>query len=564
MVMVAAKSLPAGHFIKAEDLAWQSWPDQNTPPAYMVQGAVAPDVIVGSVVRNGIAQGEPITDVRIVKKGDRGFLAAVLAPGFRAITVQLQANAGLSGLVIPGDRVDLILTMTLPAAGKDAVERRVSETALQDIRVIAVDQRLDDQATDAPTAKTTTLEVTPKQAEIVTLLTDMGKLSMTLRSVGSAENDALAHEPSITWDNEATDLPFLKHRQTAATGNPGGNDAVSVMRGTAKSVVDFPTGIARDVDVGKGVILRLDRPAGNVFVADPNVADVQIKSPTVIYLLGKAAGTTTLFALDKQDQVLLNSPVEVHSDNLGLQRALQQLIPGTDVRARSVNDSIVLEGTVKSAAEGDDIRKIAARYVPNDKQLVNEMQLAAPNQINLHVRIAEVSRNVVKQFGIDWFTAANTGAAAFGLVTGGTAVAAASTNVTKIAPFLPGFNSGSTAPQFFNTQGSALIGSGSPGNLFGGVKVGSKSVDALVTALEDEGLVTMLAEPNLTAVSGQKASFLAGGEFPVPVPQSGTGGGAVVTIDYKQFGVSLSFLATVLSGNRISLHVAPEVSHIDP
>src|SRR5665213_927351 len=250
MVMVAAKSLPAGHFIKAEDLAWQSWPDQNTPPAYMVQGAVAPDMIVGSVVRNGIAQGEPITDIRIVKKGDRGFLAAVLAPGFRAITVQLQPNAGLSGLVIPGDRVDLILTMTLPAAGKDAVERRVSETALQDIRVIAVDQRLDDQSTDAPTAKTTTLEVTPKQAEIVTLLTDMGKLSMTLRSVGSAENDALAHEPSITWDNEATDLPFLKHRQTAATGNPGGNDAVSVMRGTAKSVVDFSTGIARETGDG--------------------------------------------------------------------------------------------------------------------------------------------------------------------------------------------------------------------------------------------------------------------------------------------------------------------------
>jgi len=334
--------------------------------------------------------------------------------------------------------------------------------------------------------------------------------------------------------------------------------ALAPARLMAATSVIAPTGMLLDVDVGKGVILRLDRPAGNVFVADPNVADVQIKSPTVIYLLGKAAGTTTLFALDKQDQVLLNSPVSVHSDNMGLQRALQQLIPGTDVRARSINDSIVLEGTVQSAAEGDDIRKIAAHYVPNDKQLVNKMQLAAPNQINLHVRIAEVSRNVVKQFGIDWFTAANTGVAAFGLVTGGTAIAAASSTGTKIAPTVPG-----SATTFFNTQGSALLGSGSPSNLFGGVKVGSKSIDALVTALEDEGLITMLAEPNLTAVSGQKASFLAGGEFPVPVPQSGTGGGAVVTIDYKQFGVSLSFLATVLSGNRISLHVEPEVSQID-
>jgi len=344
--------------------------------------------------------------------------------------------------------------------------------------------------------------------------------------------------------------------------------ALAPARLMAATSVIAPTGMLLDVDVGKGIILRLDRPAGNIFVADPTIADVQIKSPTVIYLLGKAAGTTTLFALDKQDQVLLNSPVEVHSDNLGLQRALQQLIPGTDVKARSVNDSIVLEGTVKSAAEGDDIRKIAARYVPNDKQLVNEMQLAAPNQINLHVRIAEVSRNVVKQFGIDWFNAATTaGGAAFGLVTGGTAIAAASSTVTKIAPSALPVLPGSTAPPFFNTQGSALLGSGAPSNLYGGTKVSGGGVTAningLITALEDEGLITMLAEPNLTAVSGQKASFLAGGEFPVPVPQSGTGGGAVVTIDYKQFGVSLSFIATVLGGNRISLHVEPEVSQID-
>jgi pilus assembly protein CpaC len=322
-----------------------------------------------------------------------------------------------------------------------------------------------------------------------------------------------------------------------------------------------PTGVPLSLEPGKGIILRLERPAGNIFVADPAIADVQVKSPTVVYVVGKTPGTTTLFALDKQDQVLLNSQIEVRADTGSLQRAMQQLLPGTAATVRSVNDSIVLEGSVKSAAEGDDLRKIAARYVTDDKQVVNKLKIDAPNQVNLRVRVAEVSRSVEKQFGIDWFDAANTGAAAFGLVTGGTAITAATSSASAVAPFLPGFNSSSATPQFFNTQGTGLLG-GTTSNLYGGVNVGSKSINALVTALENEGLITVLAEPNLTAVSGQKASFLAGGQFPVPVPQS-SGGGTVITIDYKSFGVSLAFVATVLGDNRISLHVEPEVSQID-
>jgi len=240
MVLVASKPLPAGHFLKADDFAWQSWPDQNVARSYMLQGVVSADTLVGSVVKSGIAAGEPITDLRIVKKGDRGFLAAVLTPGFRAITVQMQSNTGLSGLVIPGDRVDLILTMGVPGASKDSPERKVSETVLEDIRVLAVDQRMDDQSSDATMARTTTLEVTPKQAEIVTLLTEMGKLSLTLRSIGTAENDAQDHQPTVTWDNEATELPFLGRH----AGAPTQSAKIEVYRGSNKSSVDFSTGIA--------------------------------------------------------------------------------------------------------------------------------------------------------------------------------------------------------------------------------------------------------------------------------------------------------------------------------
>ncbi|MDE2227734.1 MAG: type II and III secretion system protein family protein [Alphaproteobacteria bacterium] len=318
-----------------------------------------------------------------------------------------------------------------------------------------------------------------------------------------------------------------------------------------------PNGQLISLASGKGVILRLDRPAGNIFVADPKIADIEVKSPTIIYLVGKAAGTTTLFALDKEDHVLINSPIEVHADAVDLQRALNQLVPGTKVAVRPVDNSIVLEGPVKSPAEGEDIRQIAARYVPDPKQLVNNMQLVAPNQVSLHVRVAEISRSVEKQFGIDWQNAYNNGAVAFGLVTAGTSVIANST-VTRLIPALPG-----STVNGFNTQATAIQGGATVNNIFGGGRIGSKSINGLVTALENQGLITILAEPNLTAVSGQKASFLAGGEFPVPVPQSGTGGSAVVTIDYKKFGVSLSFVATIINNGRISLHVEPEVSQID-
>jgi pilus assembly protein CpaB len=207
----------------------------------MIEGAVNSDALIGSVVKSGIGAGEPITDTRIVKKGDRGFLAAILTPGFRAITVQMQSNTGLSGLVIPGDRVDLILTMGVPSATKDTPERKVSETVLEDIRVLAVDQRMDDQSSDATMARTTTLEVTPKQAEVVTLLTEMGKLSMTLRSVGSAENDAQPHQPTVTWDSEATELPFLGRHTPSG---PTQSSKIEVFRGANKSSVDFSTGVA--------------------------------------------------------------------------------------------------------------------------------------------------------------------------------------------------------------------------------------------------------------------------------------------------------------------------------
>ena len=335
-----------------------------------------------------------------------------------------------------------------------------------------------------------------------------------------------------------------------------------------------PNGAPINLDVSKGLIIRLERPCASVFVADPDIADVQLKSPTVLYIMGKGAGETTIYAVDQQDAVLLNSRVEVRQDIDRLQREIQQIDSTDKVKAKAVDDSIVLEGTVKDAAEGDDIRKIAARYVADPAQLVNKLTLASPNQIDLQVRVAEVQRTVLKQFGVQWWNAEQGAAAAFGMVNAEQAIIptaqfaqSAGTNVSKIVPTLPGTSlSGANLSNCcaFNTETPTQIGNGINNNLFGGVHAGQVSINALVDALAQNGLITILAEPDLVTVSGQKASFLAGGEFPVPVPQSGTGSTAAITIDWKQFGVSLNFTPTILADGRIALHVAPEVSELAP
>jgi pilus assembly protein CpaC len=337
------------------------------------------------------------------------------------------------------------------------------------------------------------------------------------------------------------------------------------------SQVVTPTGAPITLDVSKGVIIRLDRPCSSVFVADPDIADVQLKSPTVLYVMGKGAGSTTIYAVDQQDAVLLNSLVEVHQDVDRLARDIHQIDPSGRVQAKAVDDSIVLEGNVKDAAQGDDIRKIVARYVANPAQIVNKLKIDAPNQINLQVRVAEVQRNVLKQFGVNWFNIEQSGVAAFGMVTATNAIAPLSSGGSggsvKIVPPLAGASLSTANPTSccgFNTPTQTLIGNATNNNLTASYRNGDFLINSVVDALAQNGLITILAEPNLVTVSGQKASFLAGGEFPIPIAQSGTGNSAAITIDWKQFGVSINFTPTILADGRIALHVAPEVSELAP
>jgi len=220
MVLVAKGNLAAGQFVRAENLRWQPWPADGIAPSYIVQGQRQLEDFIGAVVRSGLGDGEPVTETRLVRPRDRGFLAAVLDPGYRAITVNVTPASGIAGFIYPGDHVDVIVTLQVQSEEKDPAnpnrtkthENRASETVLRDIRVLALDQRVDDQARDvAPKAASlATLQVTPKQAEVIAVVAAVGQVSLSLRSLARDEAEAAAdstrQQLSYTFDSEATRL----------------------------------------------------------------------------------------------------------------------------------------------------------------------------------------------------------------------------------------------------------------------------------------------------------------------------------------------------------------------
>ncbi len=214
-VLVARNAILRGQILKPQDLSWQVWPEGGIDKNYILHGTRTPESFAGWVARDPLAAGEPISDAKIVSPGSRGFLAAVLRPGMRAVSVPVTATSGISGFVFPGDQVDILITHQLPVIGGNAgeLEHKAAETVLHDVRVIGVDQKLDSKNGEALVAHTATLEVTPKQSEIIAVATEMGKLSLSLRSLVASptENstpDAVAsdNQGTFTLDSEVSQL----------------------------------------------------------------------------------------------------------------------------------------------------------------------------------------------------------------------------------------------------------------------------------------------------------------------------------------------------------------------
>jgi pilus assembly protein CpaB len=190
-VLVAKGNLPAGTFIKEEDVSWQKWPTDGVNDSYLLEGSDLTNV-VGAVVRRGITAGEPITEAQIARPGDRGFLAAVLTPGMRAISIDVNEPSSVAGLVFPGDRIDVLLNMqfTIQQIGADGAQETsqyrpmTSETVLENVRLLATDRNLNDIEGEAKKINTVTIEVTPKQAEMIKVAASMGQLALSLRGLG--------------------------------------------------------------------------------------------------------------------------------------------------------------------------------------------------------------------------------------------------------------------------------------------------------------------------------------------------------------------------------------------
>ena len=208
-ILVAKSELSVGQFVRADHLRWAPWPDDALAPVHVVQGQRSLEEFVGAVARSRMNPGEPVTDSRLVSPNNAGFLAAVLEPGYRAVSVSVNVTSGISGFVFPGDRVDLILTHIIPqeaGPGGRTQERRASETVLDDIRVLAIDQKLDSKPGEPVIARTVTFEVTPKQSERIALAADMGKLSLSLRSLSSNTTTGKDPVSGYTLDSDASRL----------------------------------------------------------------------------------------------------------------------------------------------------------------------------------------------------------------------------------------------------------------------------------------------------------------------------------------------------------------------
>jgi pilus assembly protein CpaC len=317
--------------------------------------------------------------------------------------------------------------------------------------------------------------------------------------------------------------------------------ASPVLAEDVKDAADAPRLVT--IGKGKGMTVRLPRSAKNVFIADPTIADVNPVSNQLVYIFGKDDGETTFYAVDNADRVIYSSTVRVMNNVSQLGDMLRMAMPNATIDVKPLNGMIFLTGLVGSPAEIEEAGRLAQAMVGDGQQIINRLQTKTPAQIHLQVKFAEVSRDTLKTLAVNLQAADTTSGFGFGLFRGRDFLAD-----TLLSPTL----AGGGLVQAFNTASQDAT------SLFGSGKAFGLNILSAVDALEQVGMLSVLAEPTLTALSGEKANFLAGGEFPIVVPQAL----GVSSIEFKSYGVKLEFTPTVHSGNRISLKVAPEVSQL--
>lgn len=304
-------------------------------------------------------------------------------------------------------------------------------------------------------------------------------------------------------------------------------ETLKVVQGSATNVLAVP--------MNRAVVVQSDQPFAELSIANPGIADISTLSDKSIYVLGKAPGRTTLTLLGPEGKLITNVDVQVSLDVAEFKERLKEILPNENIEVRSANDGIVLSGTVSSVVSLDKALDLAERYAP--QKVSNLMGVGGVQQVMLQVRFAEMQRSVTKSLS--------------------SSIGFSSTHASGVAGSnINGINT------ILNTPGSnSTITTQKTGALALGFSMGNVQLGVLLEALESKGLVRTLAEPNLTALSGQQAKFLAGGEYPIPVA-SGSNNNSI-TIEYKPFGVELAFTPRVVDGDIINLEMDAAVSAVD-
>jgi pilus assembly protein CpaC len=300
----------------------------------------------------------------------------------------------------------------------------------------------------------------------------------------------------------------------------------------------------------KAAVVQLDADARDVLVSNPDMVDAVVRTPRRIFLLATKVGQTNAFFFDAQGKQILALDIRVEKDVIDLSGLMKTSMPNSSIQVQALNDNVVLTGSVSSALESTRAADLAARFTGDPKKVINMIGIAGGQQVMLKVRIAEMDRNIAKQFGVNL--------AGVKIAGGSTPLAFSTANQFNLV--------GQALSDLSGGQAGQVCGPGSTNsNPFGvlasagGICNINNNVQGQLKALERVGLVHMLAEPNLTAVSGETARFLAGGEFPVPASRDRDGN---VTVQFKQFGVGLSFTPVVVAQGRISLQLSSEVSEL--
>jgi pilus assembly protein CpaC len=326
----------------------------------------------------------------------------------------------------------------------------------------------------------------------------------------------------------------------------------------------YPMTVQVTVDQGAGRLLQLPAPAATVMAADPRIARVQPASPTSLFLMAAAPGRTTVIATAEDGSPIMEYEVTVRPSRFAategvprdagraaggpsgppgvnareFERLLRRNLRGAEsVRVTAVRDTLILSGVVPTAGDVQRIAAIAHAYAGEGREVINNLSALNSITVNVRVRVAEISREITRELGFNWQALGNSANWLLGVRIGSPAAIA----TIPVAPLL--------------TPG------GLTGNRIGvGYRGGNIDVNGIIDALAADQLISILAEPNLTAQSGEVASFLAGGEFPVPVASGNNG--TAITVEFKQFGVSLAFVPTVMSAERLNLRIRPEVSEL--